>query len=155
MFTITSGNIRRTYDLPVHNSNVTSGSCGAKTQNILIEWHDKNRTNGMNLLFKLRTNHESTYSLDEIAFNLSTALFIHNDNSTLKLFHDAVDFTTWLHWSYLCEKDQKLPLYTEKRKQYVGTIEVSHIWLEAFHVQNKKSFSSHIDCKHGLSTKRK
>lgn len=152
---IISGNIHSTYDLPVKNSYVESGMCGNKTQSISIEWIDKNQTNAMVLKFKLKEDKKSVYTLDEVVFNLSTAIFSESNNSRLKLFHEAHDFTTWLHWSYSCDKQQKLPLYTDHGKQYVGTLEVSYVWLEAFHIQNKKNFSPHIHCNSGLSTKGK
>lgn len=116
----------------------------------MIEWTDKNHTNSMTLIFKLEKGKKLVYFLDEIAFNLSAALFTKTDNSTLKLFHKAYDFTTWLHWSYFCKKDQILPLYRENMAQNVGSVEVSHVWLEAFHAQNKTKFSSYLNCKHGL-----
>lgn len=152
---IISGNIHSTYDLPVKNSYVESGMCGNKTQSISIEWIEKNQTNAMVLKFKLKEDKKSVYTLDEVVFNLSTAIFSESNNSRLKLFHEAHDFTTWLHWSYSCDKQQKLPLYTDHGKQYVGTLEVSYVWLEAFHIQNKKNFSPHIHCNSGLSTKGK
>ncbi|XP_055297189.1 lysosome-associated membrane glycoprotein 5-like [Sitodiplosis mosellana] len=150
---INYGIIEGTYDLPAKQSRVVSGNCGVKTQNILIEWTDKNHRNAMKLKFNLKLAKESSYSLDEIAFEISTSLFAHNDNTTLKLLHLANDFTTWLHWSYLCPNDRELPLYhMENMEEPVAIMEVSHIHLEAFHVQNKMQFSRPIKCDTGLST---
>lgn len=133
---------------------MASGYCGEKTQNIVIEWMEKNSTNTIKLVFGLKMD-KSVYSLDEIILNVSAALFTDNDNSTLKLKHAARDFETWLHRSYLSDNDQELPLYQIKnRNKSMGSLVIKHIQLEAFHTEDMWHFSHPVKRDGGISTER-
>lgn len=124
----------RTYQMPLNNSKVISGSCGEDAQNTSIEWKDKNHRNNMTLFFNF-DQLKKTYSLNNIMIVMSEELLFggNHDTSKVHLFYNGHDLETSTDSSYYSNKEQSLPL-ANTHHLYVGTLHLSNIWFE---VHNK------------------
>lgn len=132
--------------MPNDTSKVTSGSCGngSTDQSIVIEWNEHNATNTMLLTFALNG---SDFYLKEIVAELSSNILPNEKNSSTKLYHVTSVFKIPKDRSYHCTKVTSWNLTNnEVNGTEVGSINFSHVLMQAYHTGADKNFSQSVDC---------
>jgi hypothetical protein len=65
-----------------------------------------------------------------------------SDKNTTKMYSNKTEFSTPLSKSYRCAKEQTFDLLHVGSNETIGTIELSHVQLEAFHRTMDDSFGA-------------
>lgn len=139
-------------DIPKNTS--ASGSCGNDSQVMNLTWYNKdNASNILNIVFK-KNNTDSHFMIQNISLFVKpsddTFPGIKDKNIT-KMYNNKTEFSTPLSKSYRCAKEQSFNLLKDGSNTTIGTIEVSHVQLEAFHKTMDDSFGAAEDCEGGSS----
>ncbi|XP_021917587.1 lysosome-associated membrane glycoprotein 1 [Zootermopsis nevadensis] len=73
------------------------------------------------------------------------------DKNVISVYNNKTEFSTPLSKSYRCAKEQSFNLAQNGINETVGTIELSHVQLEAFHLKMDDLFGAAEDCE-GVSS---
>ncbi|XP_055298249.1 lysosome-associated membrane glycoprotein 1-like [Sitodiplosis mosellana] len=124
------------------------GNCGNTSQFIVIEWTEADEKNTLKLTFSLNETAKE-FSLTESVFNLSTKIVPGSNNRTI-LYYVGNTFEAPKDKSYHCTRVQTLNLtdtdHVTNTTVPSGTVSVSSILVQAFHLGDKQEFSTAIDC---------
>lgn len=133
--------------MPNITSQVSDGNCGngSTDQYIVISWKEESAPNTLSLTFG---TDGKKYFLKEIVADLSTKIVpsAANQNST-KFYHVANVYETPKDRSFHCTRVQSWNLTnTEVNGTRVGSIDLSHVLMQAYLTEQNKGFSQSIDC---------
>jgi hypothetical protein len=72
--------------------------------------------------------------------------FVFSDSSAIKLYTNKTQFSTPVHKSYRCAKEQTFDLMKSGSNKTVGAVILSQVQLEAFHEKNDTLFDTGPYC---------
>jgi hypothetical protein len=79
--------------------------------------------------------------VNEIIWSVNN--YIHfSDKNVTEMYNNKTEFSTPLSKSYRCAKEQSFNLVQVGSNKTIGTIELSHVQLEAFHRTMDDSFGA-------------
>lgn len=76
------------------------------------------------------------------SFPFSDLIFFLLDKNVISVYNNKTEFSTPLSKSYRCAKEQSFNLAQNGINETVGTIELSHVQLEAFHLKMDDLFGA-------------
>jgi len=132
-----------------------TGICGNDTQSLNIMWLNKDNTtaNQFTIFFE-KNSTENRYMIRNISINVTLTKeefpYI-NDTTTIMLYNNKTEFSTPLHKSYRCAKEQTFDLMKSESNETFGTITLSQVQLEAFHEKMDTLFDTAEDCEKSSS----
>jgi len=132
-----------------------SGICGNDTQSLSITWFNKdNKTENQFTIFFEKNSTENRYMIRNISISviLTKEVFPDiNDSVSITLYNDKAEFSTPLHKSYRCAKEQTFDLMKSGSNQTFGAVTLSQVQLEAFHEKMDTLFDTAEDCEKSSS----
>lgn len=141
-------------DIP-KNANAT-GNFGNDTQSLNITWLNQDNTtkNHFIILFE-KNGTENRYMIRNITISITPTKKVFpdiKDNSTIELYNNKTEFSTPLHKSYRCAKEQTFDLMKSGTNETCGAVTLSHVQLEAFHEKMDGLFDTAEDCEKSSSS---
>ncbi|CAL7937334.1 unnamed protein product [Xylocopa violacea] len=135
------------FDVPVDNSTIASGNCGASEQDLTLNWSSNNVTNASMTLHFVRNGSENDYSFHHFEIVFPTSNFPDTiPNNSMVLVHEASNYVVGLSNSYRCLRQQKLNLKQNASDETHGYVTISDLQFQAFKADNSTVFSLAKDC---------
>jgi len=141
--------------LVIPKNATATGTFGNDTQSLNITWlNEDNQTNHF-IIFFLKNNTENRYMIRNITVSVTPAKKEFpgfKDNATIVLYSNKTEFSTPLHKSYRCAKEQTFDLMKSGSNETSGAVTLSHVQLEAFHEKRDALFDTAEDCEKSSSS---
>jgi len=132
-----------------------SGIFGNLTQSLNITWlNNDNVTNQFIIRFE-KNDTTNRYMITNITMSVTPTedeFPGFKDNATIILYNNKTEFSTPLHKSYHCAKEQTFDLMKRGNNITSGAVTLSHVKLEAFREKRDYVFDTAEDCEKSSSS---
>jgi len=126
------------------------------TQSINIMWLNKdNVTKNQFIIFFEKNNTANRYKINNITVSVTPTEDEFPDlkgNATIVLYNNKTEFSTPLHKSYHCAKEQTFDLMKSGNNKTCGAVTLSDVQLEAFREKKDDVFDTAEDCEKSSSS---